>query len=141
MCREIIIGIIVGVFTLLGVYLERHLSESRTRKHILGALYDEIDLNLAVARKNLPIVLPTYYRPLYSLSYQHARTSGELMTLPRDTRTRLEETYDSIYFFNRRVEIGHGFADKPNFLESMKNDLEYLHKEFTIFLGVKKSKK
>jgi hypothetical protein len=135
MTSEIFIPIIVGFFTLLatllGVFLERRLHERQTKRRLFRALYDEIRLNLSVAQKNLktdPIFSPTW-SPLYTLSYQNIRGSGELMDLPDDLRIKLEETYELIYSFDRKVEIGHGLADRPNLLSDIVKNLEELSRE------------
>ena len=139
MTSEIFMPIIVGVFTLLaallGVFLERHLHERQTKRCLFRALYDEIRLNFSVAQKNLKTDLPTW-SPLYTLSYQNIRGSGELVSLPEDPRIKLQETYDLIYFFNKRVEIGHGLADRPNLLSDIVKNLEELVQEFKRFTNM-----
>jgi hypothetical protein len=131
MMSEILISLIVGLFTLLGVYVERYLHEKATKKRLFRALYDEIYLNYLVAQENLK-ANPTFspnWSPLYTLSYQNIRGSGELMSIAEDLRIKLQKTYDWIYFFNRKVEIGHGLADRPNLLSEIVKNLEELSRE------------
>jgi len=139
---EIFIPIIVGVFTLLAsllsVFLERRLHERQTKRRLFRALYDEIRLNFFVAQKNLKedFIFSRTWSPLYTLSYQNIRSSGELMSLAEDLRIKLEETYELIYFFNKKVEIGHGLADRPNLLSDIVKNLEELSQEFKRFTNI-----
>ena len=56
------------------------------------------------------------------------------MSIAEDLRIKLAETYDLIYFFNRKVEIGHGLADRPNLLSDIVKNLENLIKGLKRFI-------
>jgi len=123
MFEEIIISVVaVGAFSLLAVYFDRWLTERKARESIQRALHDEINLNLEVVQKFYSSDIRRYIF-FYTDSYQNARISGELMTLPKELRIRLEGTYHLIYLFNRRVERGENIED---LLDNIKNDLIYL---------------
>ena len=106
MLTEVLIAIIVGSFTLLGVYIGDYLDEKRERKRLLKALLDEISLNIRVAEKTLNEIndekgLGLSYRPLYTLSYQNIRASGYLIDLDKDMRIKLEDTFNKIYNYDQ----------------------------------------
>ena len=71
--------------------------------------------------------------PLYTLSYQNIRTTGELSILSRDTLRLLEETYEMIYAHNRQTAVilsdASGFIRDRGLkerIEKIKKNLEQL---------------
>ena len=90
-----------------------YLRERSKKRTLFRALYDEIKLNIQVAQRqtkkpNLVFELS----PLYTLSYQNIRTTGELLSLPEGTRRELEEVYEMIYAHNRQLPAASEFLPR-----------------------------
>ena len=116
--RDLIIVIIAGLFPLLAVYVDRKWRESTARKQVLQALYVEVDMNLAIVQRNMELLLTSGILScsvFHTLAYQNARSSGELINLPKELLSRIEVVYDRIDFFNNRITSSRGVADRmPN---------------------------
>jgi hypothetical protein len=129
----IVSNLVVGAFTLLGVYLQHRLTVRYKRRRNLRALYDEINLNLSVSQKNCQLhsgMSPrTELDHFYTASYQNARTSGDLMELPTELRMKLEQTYNQMYSFNRRLE-SENVPIESAFVQSLNNNLLVLKDMF-----------
>jgi len=95
---------------ILGVLLEQYFYRKEMREKLFKALFEEIKLNHSVAKGirekyKSPDWTIFELSPLYTLSYQNIRTTGELSILSRDTLRLLEETYEMIYAHNRQTTV------------------------------------
>jgi len=106
---SILIAIVAGSFTLLGIFIEHSLHEKREKKRLFKALFDEVKLNIYLAENTLTEIKSVEkmktkkfpYRPLYTQSYSNIRSSGYLADLNEELRVRLEKTFDEVYAYNR----------------------------------------
>lgn len=128
-------GIAGGCLTLIGVFVQHMLDERAVKKCLFKALHDEVTLNFSVAQENLEIKnVQGVYLPdmkfLYTLSYQNIRASGELLSLPRDLRRILEETFNLVYYFNQCKEQNRGWAtSNPTLLDDLVKNLKHISEE------------
>ena len=150
MLTEVLIAVIVGSFTLLGVYIGGYLDEKRERKRFLRSLLDEISLNSRSAQKTLLEIsfnridkmtlnetdnekeLRPPYCPFHTLSYQNIRASGYLVDLDREMRIQLEDTFNKIYKYNQdegyKAWHEESLTMLVSELENLNEDMQKLYK-------------
>jgi len=111
---EILSFILGAVATVLSAFVILYGKEWMDKKRLLKSLYGEVEDNLALAKNVLPKVKSFSSRfgsasvfdlqRLHTYSYQDVRRSGYLLSLPKDVRLLLNETYELIFAFNRQTE-------------------------------------
>lgn len=114
-------------------FINFYLEGRKKRITLFKALYDEIRLNYSVADKILKIKRDQgifELSPLYTLSYKNIRTTGELLSLPKEMRRELEDVYEAISAHNRQLPAVYeiiprdrGFYER---LEGVAQKLKYL---------------
>ena len=128
MILEVVVSGVLG--TILGVIVEHYIHERAVKKRYFMSLYDEIKLNIYVAKKTLDKIDVTrggsIYRPLYTMAYQKIRSSGYLAILDRHVRERLEQVYDDIYAYNQDKGLKYWH---PALLKHIIRELENVQKE------------
>lgn len=126
----ILIAIVAGSFTLLGIFIEYHLHEKRETKRIFKALFDEINLNVWVAERTIGEIKSHIewqpYRRLYTQSYSNIRSSGYLADLDKKYRIRLEKAFDEVYTYNRADGYKRWHTES---LKKIVKELNYLKKQ------------
>ena len=131
-----LIGVALGgLITLLGVYLQTHWQESRARRRLSAALYEEIRSNYLIAQIPLRIIPITVegkhpreigieHIPLDTIAYDNMRASGELLTLDEELQAHLRETYTRIYDYNRDTIWKYWLKNEHEALVQCLKDLE-----------------
>ncbi|MHA1665123.1 MAG: hypothetical protein ACTSVW_04760 [Candidatus Njordarchaeales archaeon] len=139
----ILASVIGGILTIIGVIFERRWHENKIKKQYFEALYDEIKLNINVASKTFNKIMQIQsekyytlwdrvpavehpYAPLYTQCYHSMRSSGYLVVLDNEIRSRLQNVYDIIYAYNRdrKYKLNH-----ENVLKKIIDDLKYLEEQ------------
>jgi hypothetical protein len=142
MDSEIVSSVLVGIFTLagalLGAFLQYYFSERKIHERNRKALYGEIRRNLAISQENhqLGATKEVYdrvrgYKTYHTSSYRVACINGDVVDLPQEVRLRLEDTYDSMLFFNRKIRENKGSEIGFGLIQEINNNLLWLRDNFT----------
>lgn len=135
---EVLLTVCLTVVGAMAIAFTNFYLEGRKRRRILfRALYDEIKLNQSITQKllkNRRSETVFELAPLYTLSYQNIRITGELLILPEKLRMELEEVYELISAHHRQLPAVYepiprdrGFYER---LENISKKLEHLENEF-----------
>jgi len=137
---EIISSVLVGIFTLagafLGAFLQYYFSERKLHERNRKALYGEICRNLTVSQGNHQLgTKESYdrvrgYRTYHVSSYRIVCANGDVVDLPQEVRLRLEGTYESMLFFNRKIREGKGSEIGFDLIQEINNNLLWLRDNF-----------
>lgn len=102
---EIIITVCATVAGSVAIaYATFYLQGRRRKRSLFKALFNEIGLNLSIARdqaREHDLIFERAF--LYREAYQNIRVTGELLSLPELIRRRLENTYELINAHNRQI--------------------------------------
>ena len=95
-----------------------YLQERLRKKDLFNALYEEIKRNHLLSQKmansedkivvgkNTVCTNPDFkgfaMDPFHTTSYENMRTAGKTLSLPKNLRQKLDDTYESIYSHNRQ---------------------------------------
>jgi hypothetical protein len=115
---EIWSALITASASILTAIIILQLQNLFSKKKIFKALYGEVESNLSLAQKILPLAehftqkkekekhLGTYFdlQRLYTYSYEDFRRAGYLLSLDSKTRELLEEVYELIFSHNYQTE-------------------------------------
>ena len=132
-----IIGVVAGGgFSLLGVFLQKHLHSKSVSKRLISRFYFEIEQNYKTAQdivqleksygeelKIHPQANPPMRMgpPLRTEAYRDMQISGELMVLDAELRHKISQVYDKI------DEYEHGHTGKLS--QEVVQDLQCLKQE------------
>lgn len=118
--RTIMYAVITSIFVgILAPMVYKHYGDYREKKKIFKALYGEVESNLSLAQKVLPLAECfsgrdktkthmdiTYFdlQHLHTYSYEDFRRSGYLLSLNGKARELLEEVYELIFSHNHQTD-------------------------------------
>jgi hypothetical protein len=112
--------IISGIVSVSTAIIILRLQSWFSKKQAFKALYGEIESNLSLAQKVLPLAIyfskkdkreeytsSTYFdlKPLYTYCYEDFRRSGYVSSLNQNARELLQEVYELITSHNYQTEI------------------------------------
>jgi len=115
----LISALITGLISVITALTILRLQEWRHKKRMLKALYSEVESNLGLTGKILPLAehfskkdngkdyKGTYFdlQHFYTYSYEDFRRSGYLLSLNHEARQELEEVYTLISSHNHQTDI------------------------------------